>query len=150
MKCNQHEGTCNKCPFSSKCEPGALGGSPIETFIGQSWGPFFLPCHQAKDYEGNDTPLNDEHAQCPGAAVFRANIGRGHLMPDPLLKLPEFSDPDVFHTMEDFIRHHRPDLHPSVVVGYAANAEAFMKKEMLRLHVGQIKTAEQARKEFDT
>lgn len=107
---NQHSKACSSCPFSNQCPPGQLGGSPVETYIGQAVGPFFLPCHSAKGYKGNNTTLEDGLPQCAGAAILRANIGRDELMPGPLLKLFAGSDSHVFDTLEDFVHHHRPDL----------------------------------------
>ena len=112
---NQHTKACSSCPFSKQCLPGDLGGSPVETYVGQSVGPFFLPCHSCNGYKGNDSTDMSKHPQCAGAAIFRANIGRAELMPGPLLQLFADSDPHVFDSMEEFIAHHRPDLTPEEV-----------------------------------
>jgi hypothetical protein len=131
---NQHAKACESCPFSRRCEPGELGGSPVETYVGQVVGPFFLPCHSAKGYKGKATTLESGAPQCAGAAIMRANIGRDELMPGPLLRLFGSSDPNVFADLEEFIRHHRPELSPPEVEAMAA--------DWLRLlHVEYVKAA---------
>lgn len=118
---NQHIKACKSCPFSRQCEPGELGGSPVETYIGQSMGPFFLPCHACAGYKGNEQTLDDGLPQCAGAAIFRANIGRDEVMPGALLKLFAGSDVNVFASMQEFIKHHAPELTPEEVNRLAAS-----------------------------
>ena len=40
---NQHTKPCKTCPFRRDCTPGELGGSSVETFIGQAFGAFHIP-----------------------------------------------------------------------------------------------------------
>lgn len=126
---NQHTKACKSCPFSRQCEPGELGGSEVGTYVGQAVGPFFLPCHSAKGYKGNNTTLESGAPQCAGAAIFRANIGRSELMPGPLLKLFADSDPNVFDTLQEFIAHHRPDLTPGEVEQIACDWPMYLHRE---------------------
>ena len=98
---------CAECPFRRDIEPGFLGGSPVETYLGQILLPFWLPCHRSRNYAGKASQF-DEVDQCRGAAILRANIGVADLMPDELIKLP----PDtrrVFPTLAAFYAHHRGD-----------------------------------------
>lgn len=103
---------CPACPYSRTCEPGALGGSPVEKYIGQALGPFLLPCHQHCDFTDPDWKLKVESTpQCAGAAVFRANLGVNALMPKGLHELPA-NRGTVFSTAAEFVAHHRGvDLH---------------------------------------
>lgn len=94
---------CKECPFSRSCEPGALGGSSWQTYVGQIVGPFLLNCHAAKDYDKLKDSL--EGVQCAGAAIFRANVCVSYFLPDALLK----SEPDsdlVFEYFSEFVAHH--------------------------------------------
>lgn len=94
---------CSECPFSKTVKPGTLGGSPVDTYVGQIEGPFHLACHMAPGYTQEnggslDTP------QCAGAAIFRANLGLSDKMPDPLLKLPPGDESFASHA--EFVAHH--------------------------------------------
>ncbi len=95
---------CGACPFRRSVGPGALGGSTPETFIGQAFGPFVLPCHQHCDFSNPDWKLDTAATpQCAGAAHFRANVGVR--LPDAIYALP----PDavrVFASAEEFLAHH--------------------------------------------
>lgn len=128
MSCKTTTKPCGSCPFSKTCEPGALGGSPITTYLGQICGPFMLPCHSQKGYKGNDTAMEAE--QCRGAAIFRANIGVADMMPDMILGLPALSDPNVFPTLTSFIRHHVPDATDNKVAAMIALIPEFLHEEL--------------------
>ena len=120
MSCNQHNKACKSCPFSRQCEPGALGGSPIETYLGQIVGPFFLPCHSCDGYKGNNTQLGDV-ANCAGAEIFRRNIGVDHLMPDAIKQTdPDATDPNVFASLSEFVEHHTGDKIDEHALQYSA------------------------------
>ena len=109
---NQRKKPCAGCPFSRKCEKGALGGSPIETYLGQIHGPFWLPCHEDPEYAGKESGVN-EVQQCAGAATLRANLGISGIMPPALLSL----EPDkeaVFSSLGELVAHHT-DLSESEV-----------------------------------
>jgi hypothetical protein len=105
-----------------------LGGSPIQVYLGQIVGPFVLPCHSQKGYQGNDTPISA--GQCAGAAVFRANIGVDDMMPDALLHLEAGSDPNVFGSLEEFMTHHRPDLSDVAKAAMVALIPEFLRDEL--------------------
>jgi hypothetical protein len=96
---------CKECPFSKDIEPGALGGSPVETYIGQAIGPFILPCHMACDFSDphwKQKAINTP--QCAGAAHFRANIGVAEMLPSQIHKLPESEK--SFANLAEFVAHH--------------------------------------------
>ena len=124
----QHVKACKSCPFSRTCTPGELGGSPITTYLGQIAGPFFLPCHSIENYKGNNETIHDckVGGQCAGTAVFRANIGVDSMMPDALLHLPALSDPNVFATLPEFIKHHVPDATDAKVAAMVAMVPEFV------------------------
>jgi len=96
---------CKDCPFSKRSQPGALGGSPPDVYIGQVNGPFLLPCHKHCDFDDPEwrTPDKQAHTQqCRGAAIFRTHQGID--VPGTLLKLP--ADEDVFADEAEFLAHH--------------------------------------------
>lgn len=99
---------CAGCPFARVTEvdiPGTVGGSPPEIYVGQAFGPFFLPCHSAEGYRDNATVHGAP--ECAGAAIFRSNAGwatPGRL-PAALHHLP--ADHEVcFSSPEELIAHH--------------------------------------------
>jgi len=93
---------CPGCPFARACAPGGLGGSPVEVYIGQLLGGFWLPCHSNPDYnQQTDATVS----QCAGAAIFRANLGIDAILPPMLHRLPE-DQAAVFGTVEQFVAHH--------------------------------------------
>ena len=98
---------CGECPFSRACEPGGTGGSDPTVFVGQAYGPFWLPCHTDPDY---NTPMSLAEktatvSQCAGAAIFRANVGADARMPDGVHRLPADTSL-VFATPAELIAHH--------------------------------------------
>ena len=98
---------CSNCPFSRAVAPGALGGSPVETFIGQAYGPFVLPCHKACDFSDPDWKAKAiDTPQCAGAAIFRANVKVAPMMPPSLHALPE-DKVTVFASAVEFYAHHK-------------------------------------------
>ena len=127
MNCNQREKPCGSCPFSKKSKPGALGGSNITVYLGQLCGPFVLPCHCQKGYQGNDTPIEAE--QCAGAAILRRATGIYQHMPKGILILPE-GDPDAFGSVTEFIEHHLPDASPVKVEAMIALMPEFLSDEL--------------------
>lgn len=94
---------CPACPFSRAVAPGALGGSPVEVYVGQAHGPFVLPCHAAAGYSPATT--TPDTPQCAGAAIFRANLGLAGLMPPGIHRLPADVEA-VFADVGEFIAHH--------------------------------------------
>lgn len=97
---------CPDCPFSKRVKPGALGGSQPEVYIGQTMGPFVIPCHKHIDYRDPQwREKSFETPQCAGAAVFRTHIGRAIYMPKQIHTLPP--NPDVFADAAEFLAHHR-------------------------------------------
>lgn len=105
----QHKKPCKTCPFAATCPPGETGGSPVSTFIGQSFGPFRIPCHERIDYSDPDWKsacLTDDAPQCAGNAIFRNKVGVAELLPDPLLKLEPFVGDAVFDEPARLFSHH--------------------------------------------
>lgn len=94
---------CAQCPFSRRTEPGLTGGTCPTVYVGQSIGPFWLPCHMDPKYKANR--LDTDALQCAGAAIFRANIGVTELLPEQLLRL-EADTQRVFANFEELIAHH--------------------------------------------
>jgi hypothetical protein len=100
---------CDECPFkrNNKLDntDGKPGGADPTVYIGQAMGPFWLPCHKAPGYQGKASDPS-QVIQCAGAAVFRSNINRAHLLPDKLLKLP-IDKMRVFASAEEMLAHYR-------------------------------------------
>lgn len=93
---------CNACPWMQTTPPGALGGSPPETYIGQAYGPFVLPCHKACDFDDPDWKRKSmDVSQCAGAAMFRSRMGISPTIPTFLHSLepqgPVLDDPVKFY-----------------------------------------------------
>lgn len=101
----QHHQPCITCPFRRDCVPGELGGSPVETFIGQAFGAFLIPCHECIDYTDPDWKTNCvKVSQCAGTAIYRSNCHPAE-RPASLLVLPEDTNM-VFASPAEFMAHH--------------------------------------------
>ena len=106
---------CQDCPFRRGVEPGTLGGSPPDVFIGQIAGPFVLNCHKAEGYRDLLRDVTVEKARetplCAGAALFRANLRDNAalsslcLLPPELMTLPPDHDA-AFSSLEEFVAWH--------------------------------------------
>ena len=97
---------CMGCPFkrentNEKTNPG---GSHPFVYLGQANGPFWLPCHQDKNYEGKGSNV-ETVSQCRGAAIFRSNCSTPHTLPKELLSLPEDKE-NVFASEAEFAQHY--------------------------------------------
>ncbi len=102
----QHKSPCAKCPFSRKTKPGHLSDTNgPDMFIGQAFGPFFLPCYSTHDYSKDEERRNPDNPQCAGVAIFRANIGVDQIMPEGLLHLPP-DENKVFASSAEFLAFH--------------------------------------------
>lgn len=120
---------CPECPFNRKCKPGTLGGSSVETYVGQINGPFTLACHMHCDFSDpnwNELSKYKNTPQCAGAAIMRSNLGIADRMPAALPRLPADRE-NVFATMSEFARHHRPNAYP----GEARRFDSRMVIDML-------------------
>lgn len=104
---NQRTECCSQCPFARSTSKEYLDtkGDNGERFIGQSIGPFILPCHMHRDFE-QWVEKADSIPQCAGAAKYRANIGVSDLMPEALGRLPADTE-TVFANPEELLAHHR-------------------------------------------
>jgi hypothetical protein len=97
---------CGKCPFKRGLPPTeeSLGYSHPFVYLGQARGPYWLPCHQDKNYEGKGSNV-ETVSQCRGAAIFRANCGTPYKLPDQLLSL-EKDEEAVFGSEAEFLAHY--------------------------------------------
>lgn len=85
--------------------PGGLGGSPPETFIGQAFGPFILPCHKHCDFDDPDWKQKViDTPQCAGAAMFRKAMGISKRLPKELHSL-EPEGPLLANPVEFYVHH---------------------------------------------
>lgn len=98
---------CPNCPWRRAVEPGALGGSEPEVYIGQAVGPYRIPCHA--HYIDKPDVTREEMAlapECVGAAMFRANVGIASMLPGALLRMPP-DKVEVFASYAEFLAHHK-------------------------------------------
>lgn len=97
---------CMGCPFKrvNTNEKPNPGGSHPFVYIGQTRGPFWLPCHQDKNYVGKGSNT-ETVGQCRGAAIFRANCNDGYVRPKELLQLSPNHE-DVFSSEAEFAAHY--------------------------------------------
>lgn len=97
---------CKECPFARNNELKGEnpGGSNPGVYIGQAMGPFWLPCHMEKEYNGKKTDPNTVN-QCAGAAIYRSNVNAPK-MPHQILRLPEDKDL-VFSSHAEFYAHYK-------------------------------------------
>lgn len=109
MKITKQTKPCKGCPFAKEntCEKPNPGGSHPFVYLGQIHGPFWLPCHQDKNYKDKASNY-DEVSQCRGAAIFRSNCDISNKFPDELLKLPKNNI--VFKSESDFIKYYMEEL----------------------------------------
>jgi hypothetical protein len=97
---------CGGCPFKrvNTNEKPNPGGSHPFVYIGQTRGPFWLPCHKDKNYQGHGS--NPETvSQCRGAAIFRSNCEVPYNLPEPLLSLEKDTE-SVFANEAEFLQHY--------------------------------------------
>lgn len=94
---------CGGCPFArqNNNEKPNPGGSHPYVYLGQTRGPFWLPCHNDKNYEGKASDPA-EVKECAGAAIFRNNCGKAKDLPKKLLDLPEDHE-KVFSNEAEFL-----------------------------------------------
>tara|TARA_R110002051_G_scaffold319364_1_gene403309 strand:+ start:968 stop:1408 length:441 start_codon:yes stop_codon:yes gene_type:complete len=97
---------CGKCPFKKglPATSETLGHSHPFVYIGQTRGPFWLPCHADKNYSGKGSNV-ETVTQCRGAAIFRANCETPYKLPEQLLSL-EKDEESVFANEAEFIAHY--------------------------------------------
>lgn len=103
----QHRKPCATCPFLKSVEPGELGGSPAEVYVGQTYLPFWVPCHERMDYSDPNWKERHQTPQCAGHAIMRSKCQVAHLMPDALLHVPASVNDRVFDSLAHFYAHHK-------------------------------------------
>jgi hypothetical protein len=107
----QHTKPCGDCAFRRTSKQGNLGGSPVETYVGQVRGPFWIPCHSCPGYRAKQSVFGEE-AECAGTGIMRANLGLDKLMPKGLRRF-EADHNLVFSTFAEFMHHHDPERFPT-------------------------------------
>ena len=97
---------CSGCPFKREntLDGSNPGGSHPFVYIGQSRGPFWLPCHNDKNYKDKDSDP-ESVSECRGAAIFRSNCEIPHKLPDNLLKLEKDKE-NVFANEREFLENY--------------------------------------------
>ena len=97
---------CGKCPFKKglPATEETLGYSDPLVYIGQTRGPFWLPCHSDKNYNGKGSDP-ETVSQCRGAAKFRSNCEVPYKLPEELLSLDKDTD-IVFANEREFLEHY--------------------------------------------
>jgi hypothetical protein len=95
---------CAECPYSKSVTPGLTGGTGPQVYVGQAFGPFWLPCHMAKGYDEN--PSDHRLPQCAGAAMFRANCGYDEHLEHLTFLHRLGPGPEAFGSPAELISHH--------------------------------------------
>lgn len=99
---------CRDCAFRRDSVPNNLGGSPVETYIGQTLGNFYIPCHtrygEMTDPDWKKVAM--QAPQCAGSQIFRANAFPGINHAEQIKSLPADHDL-VFSSPAEFIAHHK-------------------------------------------
>lgn len=124
---------CGKCPFKKGLPPTeeSLGYSDPFVYIGQTRGPFWLPCHADKNYQGKGSNI-ETVSQCRGAAIFRANCEVPYGLPDELLSLDK-DEETVFSNEKEFLEHYT-DLNEQEIENATEKEflDAVMQYEMMK------------------
>tara|TARA_R110000850_G_scaffold25874_2_gene74543 strand:- start:7850 stop:8281 length:432 start_codon:yes stop_codon:yes gene_type:complete len=104
---NKRTKCCGACPFKRKnnLTGSNPGGSEPEVYLGQTRGPFWLPCHKDKNYDGKTSDISLV-AQCAGAAIFRSNCGFPYKLPKEIALLPKDTG-TVFANEAEFYAHYK-------------------------------------------
>ena len=133
---------CAACPYSRTTTPGSLGGSDPSVYVGQSLGPFWLPCHCSTDYSDPEWKQDTSKPQCAGAAMFRDAIGVAGLMPPALHRLKADTSL-VFSSHAELLAYHRQiPLEEAQKQLRMAPPELLLELEMLKLNQkGWVKVA---------
>lgn len=86
---------CSDCPFRRTSLAGWLGGSTPEEYRRLAHSDTFIECHAVK--------LDEDVAECVGAAIYRANVAK--MAPPGCMKVKS-DRMTVFATPMEFISHH--------------------------------------------
>lgn len=92
----QHTRPCSDCPWSRDALPEWLGGNTAKEWLQFAHGEVRIPCHVLAG------------AECAGAAIYRANVGK--LPRDRALMRPRADTAAVFATPLEFLAHHKSKL----------------------------------------
>lgn len=127
---------CKSCPFrrDNDLQKPNPGGSPPEVYIGQSRGPFILPCHKGKNYAGKETDLS-QALECAGAAIFRANCEIPYKLPDQILSLPKDTE-TVFSNEREFLNFYKEEDSKEVLT--EEYLDLLLLRELLDANVKQV------------
>lgn len=106
---------CGSCPFRRDVgrgcdDPKHLGFNTVEEFVGQTFGPFRIPCHAHIDYDDPDwkDKARDGVPQCVGNAALRGKSGLYTVLPDVLLHADDDAAKRVtFDSIYAFYAHHK-------------------------------------------
>ena len=142
---------CMGCPFkrhniacASDDRPSHPGNSHPFVYIGQARGPFWLPCHQDKNYEGVGSNTETVGA-CRGAAIFRSNCQDQYVMPEELLSLPADRE-EVFADEAEFLHHY---LKEEVPISLDIWKRALNKTELDRMMHHEMNKPSDTRRVYD-
>lgn len=101
---------CQGCPLARATSTEYLNArakSPhgARRFIGQTMGPFLLPCHHPQDAENWENVMDPSHPQCAGAAMYRDLTGSAKKMPDSFIRL-KGDEELVFGSHVEYLAYH--------------------------------------------
>lgn len=95
--------TCKTCPFNRATEPieENLGGSSVETYVGQITGPFWLPCHEDPLYNGTANNMGEVKI-CRGAAKLRSKLSHADMFKHALIAAQHDTHNEVYDSIAEF------------------------------------------------
>lgn len=103
---NQHRVLCRECPWRRDSPPGQLGGSHVLVYVGQGHAGFWMPCHEATNYQDPNWKTDTTKPECVGAAIYRANNKVDTLISKALLRMEPDTD-IVFANPAELVVHHK-------------------------------------------
>lgn len=135
----QRHKPCPGCPFSPAVKAGETGGTDPLVYIGQSCGPFWLPCHADENYAGKASQAGVV-SQCAGAAIFRKNIGVDRFMPEAMLHVNDRPASEAFASPEAFVAHHLQltEAEAALCIHQAGGLHALLEKELKNANVRRV------------
>lgn len=95
----QHKAPCHDCPWRKCSIPGWLGPLSAEEWVRAGHGDGRIDCHTRRQ-DGKE-----DHWQCAGASIYRANVVKR--VDPPNLELPPS---DKVFTFGEFLAHHSKGL----------------------------------------
>ena len=130
---------CGGCPFGrlNNNEKPAPGGSHPFIYLGQARGPFWLPCHNDREYIGA-TSDPAKVKQCGGAAIFRNNCGKKYSLPKQLLDIPANHELVFSNEAEFYSYYSEMPIHDAHILLTESTLDSFMFMELEKVEAKRL------------